>query len=78
MLDEGEGIDPADLPHVKEPYYLGEGGSGGHVPQAGMDLGLAIADRLARPMGAQFTIMSPGRGLGTTACVQFQRLLPKS
>lgn len=39
MLDEGEGIDPADLPHVKEPYYLGEGGSGGHVPQAGMDLG---------------------------------------
>lgn len=78
VVDEGEGIDPADLPHVTEPFYRGEGGSVGHTPRPGMGLGLTIADRLTRAMGGHLTLYSAGRGLGTTACVRFPRLLSES
>jgi signal transduction histidine kinase len=65
--DEGPGIAPADLPHVFERFYRGEG-----APPGGTGLGLAIAswivDRHGGSIraenlptgGARFTVQLPG------------------
>ncbi len=75
VRDEGHGISPEDLPHIMEPFYRGEGASGGRTPRAGMGLGLAISERLVRAMGGRIMIDSPGRDLGTSASVFLPRTL---
>lgn len=78
VRDEGKGIRPEDLAHVTEPFYRGEGGSAGRTPRAGMGLGLAIADRLARAMQGRIVLQSAGRDLGTTASVYLPHALRHS
>ena len=61
VSDSGCGIDPADLPHIFEPFYradparaLNTGGSG---------LGLAIADQIVRAHGGHIDVRStPAHG----------------
>lgn len=65
VTDEGRGIPPEALPHVKEPFYRvdkararADGGSG---------LGLALCDEIARAFGGRLTLASePGRGTVVT------------
>lgn len=75
VTDEGDGIDPLDLPHVMEPFYRGQGGSRGRTPRPGMGLGLAIASRLAKAMGGSLVLTSAGRGLGSTARLHLPRAM---
>lgn len=74
VQDEGRGISPDDLPHVLEPFYRGEGGSGGRTPRPGMGLGLAISSRLVEAMGGRLALSSDGPGCGTIASVFVPRV----
>lgn len=73
VTDEGRGIPPEALPHVKEPFYRvdkararADGGSG---------LGLTLCDEIARAFGGSLTLASePGRG--TTAALELKGVLP--
>lgn len=47
--DRGGGIDPADLPHLFEPFY--RGGESRAAQRKGSGLGLALVDRIARAHG---------------------------
>jgi PAS domain S-box-containing protein len=62
--DEGAGISPADLPHVFERFYRGNGGS------EGFGLGLAICRELTERMGGEISVRSR-EGIGTTVKVEF-------
>ena len=53
--DHGEGIDPADLPHIFEPYYT--------TKRTGTGLGLAIARNIVDALGGRLRATSrPGEG----------------
>jgi signal transduction histidine kinase len=61
VIDRGDGIPPADLPHVFEPFFRSDDavrrGTGG------MGLGLAVASRIARSFSGELTVQSqPGAG----------------
>jgi two-component system sensor histidine kinase PilS (NtrC family) len=56
VADTGEGIPPADLPHVLEPFFSTKPGGSG--------LGLALVHRIAQDHGGDVTIHS-APGLGT-------------
>ncbi|MBI1904296.1 MAG: HAMP domain-containing protein [Planctomycetia bacterium] len=72
VIDRGEGIAPADLPHVFEPFYRARDavrpGTNGDVNGVGGDLsgvglGLAVAHQIARSFSGQLTAESrPGAG----------------
>ncbi|MCR5878840.1 HAMP domain-containing sensor histidine kinase [Phenylobacterium sp. J367] len=60
--DDGEGVDPADLPRLVKPFEQGENAltRRGH----GAGLGLAICDLNCQAMGGKLTLVSaPGQGL---------------
>lgn len=60
IADHGAGIEPADLPHIFEPFYRGKRDGS---PIHGTGLGLAIADDIAKAMGGRLSVASqPGRG----------------
>jgi signal transduction histidine kinase len=54
--DHGPGIDPADLPHIFEPFYRGQGVLGSTVPGAG--LGLSIVKRHIEAQGGRVSVES--------------------
>jgi signal transduction histidine kinase len=59
--DRGEGIDPADLPHIFEPFYRGKAAQAAQIHGAG--LGLSLARDIAEGMGGKLEAASePGRG----------------
>jgi signal transduction histidine kinase len=59
--DRGEGIDPADLPHIFEPFYRGKAAQAAQIHGAG--LGLSLARDIAEGMGGRLQASSePGRG----------------
>jgi signal transduction histidine kinase len=68
--DDGEGVDPADLPRLMMPFEQGQNALVRRVEGAG--LGLPICELTCRAMGAALAITSaPGQGL--VARVRFKR-----
>jgi two-component system OmpR family sensor kinase len=63
--DDGPGIEPADLPHVFEPFFSS---SRSPTRQVGSGLGLAIVHELVEAMGGQVT-GGPGAAGGTRMSV---------
>jgi heavy metal sensor kinase len=59
--DEGGGIDPADLPHVFEPFYRST--EARRLGRSGVGLGLSVSKRIARAFEGRLTVESTlGRG----------------
>ncbi len=66
VCDTGEGIQPADLPHLFDRFYRGEKSRSRKTGGAG--LGLAIAKGIVEAHGGQISVASkPGEG----ACFEF-------
>ena len=60
--DDGEGVDPADIPRLMRPFEQGENALVRRVEGAG--LGLPICDLTCRAMGARLRLTSsPGKGM---------------
>ncbi|MCC6630258.1 MAG: HAMP domain-containing histidine kinase [Chloroflexi bacterium] len=66
VADTGDGIAPADLPHVFERFYRG---AGARAAGGGSGLGLAIARTLIEAHGGQIALASQV-GAGTTATLR--------
>ncbi len=64
VADEGQGIQPDDLPHVTDPFYTTKRACGG------TGLGLSISSRIMQEHGGELTIHSR-RGEGTTVTLTF-------
>ena len=62
VVDQGPGIDPADLPHVFERFWRADGARS--LPGSG--LGLAIVSQVAEESGGKVTLQ-PAPGGGTVA-----------
>jgi signal transduction histidine kinase len=60
--DHGPGIDPADSPHIFEPFYRGQGVLASTVPGAG--LGLSIVKSYVEAQGGRVSVES-AKGKGT-------------
>ncbi|MDR3638181.1 MAG: ATP-binding protein [Isosphaeraceae bacterium] len=59
--DRGQGIDPADLPHIFEPFFRSTRGYPRGTP--GFGLGLAVVQRIADALGGKVAVESiSGRG----------------
>jgi signal transduction histidine kinase len=70
-VDSGEGVAPADLPHIFERFYRGE--KSRVRAQGGAGLGLAIARGLVEAHGGRIWAQSaPGQG------ARFSFVLPKA
>ena len=63
ITDEGPGIAPEDLEHVKMKFYKGKGAV------RGSGIGLAVVDEIVRAHGGSFDIQSE-QGKGTTVTVR--------
>ena len=71
VVDSGEGVPPADLPHIFERFYRGEKSRA--RSQGGAGLGLAIAKGLVEAHGGRIWAQNvPGRG------ARFSFVLPKT
>jgi two-component system phosphate regulon sensor histidine kinase PhoR len=65
VADRGPGIDPADLPHIFEPFYRGKKVLASSVPGAG--LGLSLLRRYLKAHGGSVKLVnSPGGGASFT------------
>jgi CheY-like chemotaxis protein len=65
VVDSGDGIDAAFLPHVFEPFRQGQA----RTMRSGLGLGLAIVRRLVDLHGGRITAASDGPGKGATFTV---------
>src|SRR5262249_51386875 len=72
VRDTGEGIPPAFVPYVFEPFRQADQSSGRR--HAGLGLGLAIARALTESPGGSIRAESPGEGRGATFTVELPRL----
>lgn len=70
MKHDGQGIDPAFLPHVFEIFRQAD--SGTTRAQSGMGVGLAVVKQLVELHGGTVAVASDGPGQGT----QFTVILP--
>jgi signal transduction histidine kinase len=68
VSDTGEGIPPADLPHLWDRFY--QSSDPAHRPAAGAGLGLALVKELSDAMGATVGVESV-MGEGSTFWVEF-------
>jgi signal transduction histidine kinase len=69
VRDEGSGIEPAHLPHIFEPFFIGDPSRKG----SGTGLGLTIARRIAEAHGGTLTAESlPGKGATFLLCLPLQ------
>jgi signal transduction histidine kinase len=71
--DRGEGIDPADLPHIFEPFYRGKSAQAAQIHGAG--LGLSLARDIAEAMGGRLDVSSE-RGRGSTFTLELPAAAP--
>ena len=71
--DDGDGLDPADLPRVMLPFEQGENAMVRRTEGAG--LGLTICELTCQAMGGQLSLES-GPGRGTVARVTLRRPVP--
>jgi signal transduction histidine kinase len=63
--DRGQGIAPADLPHIFEPFYRGQAAAANQTHGTG--IGLSLAKDIATAMGGTLTVRSePGKGAAFT------------
>jgi two-component system CheB/CheR fusion protein len=67
VVDDGQGISPAFLPHVFERFRQADGTTS--RPQPGLGLGLSIVRQLVELHGGTATAASPGEGRGSTFVV---------
>jgi len=63
VADTGIGIPPEDLPRIFERFYQVDKTRG---PKRGTGLGLAITQEIVQAHGGKITVMSAGRGHGST------------
>jgi two-component system OmpR family sensor kinase/two-component system sensor histidine kinase BaeS len=72
VVDSGEGIKPADLPHIFERFYRAQ-----RAPAGGSGLGLAIARQLIQAHGGRIWAESPpsGRSEGSAVILELRRHL---
>ena len=68
VADDGQGIDPADLPHVFERFYRADPARGGY--DGGSGIGLTIVDAIARAHGGDVHADSRGPGTGARFTMQ--------
>lgn len=72
VADTGEGIDPADLPHVFERFFRADAARASHTGGAG--LGLAITRSIVHDHGGDITAKSePGAGTTMTFTLPLDR-----
>ena len=68
VVDDGIGIDPADLPHVFDRFYRTDQSRSRGI--GGTGLGLAITRAIVEAHGGTATVASDGPGHGTTVTVR--------
>jgi signal transduction histidine kinase len=74
VSDDGEGIGPADLPHVFERFYRADASrSGDH---GGSGIGLTIVDAIVRAHGGSVHAHSRGRGTGAQFTIRLPARVP--
>jgi signal transduction histidine kinase len=69
IKDSGEGIEAEDLPYVFDRFYQADKARGANSGKVG--LGLAICKALVTTQGGIITVVSGGKGQGTTMIVAF-------
>lgn len=74
VADDGEGIDPAFLPHVFERFRQADGSVSRQ--HGGLGLGLAIVRHLAELHGGTVRAESGGLGKGSTFTIELPRMNP--
>lgn len=62
IRDNGKGINPEDLPHIKEKFYKADS------TVRGSGIGLAVADEIVRLHGGELRLES-APGIGTNVCI---------
>jgi signal transduction histidine kinase/ActR/RegA family two-component response regulator len=72
VRDDGQGIEPALLPHVFEAFV--QGPQGRDRAGGGLGVGLAVARSLVSMHGGEIRAESAGRGCGATFTVELPRL----
>jgi heavy metal sensor kinase len=75
VQDAGEGISPEDLSHVFEPFY--RSAQVRRQGKAGVGLGLAMAQRIARAIGGELTVESKV-GMGSQFVLRLKSHEPQS
>lgn len=66
IVDTGDGIDPADLPHLFDPFYSTKGSKG-------TGLGLSVSHGIVNDHGGTIEVLSDGHGRGATVRVTLPR-----
>ena len=68
VTDSGEGLDPAFLPHLFEPFWQGDASTTRR--HGGLGLGLAIANKIVLAHGGRIVASSEGKGRGTSMAIE--------
>ncbi len=68
IIDDGIGIDPADLPHVFDRFYRTDQSLSRGI--AGTGLGLAITQAIVEAHGGTIAVTSDGLGRGVTTTIR--------